>query len=165
MFNLIINFCVFVFIFYAMGNSARVILFGSKRKKRACSHGRAVRRRKAKVIKLNARTTKRPLRKKPQRLFVLNRFKASPNALALGNSPVRGNVAKRQKGCRFRQKKVSAMLTEGFSFPIPRAHVQVKTCPYNVNRVRTKMAAARAATTIIYYQFFYSCKTILATPK
>ena len=100
MFNLIINFCVFVFIFYAMGNSARVILFGSKRKKRACSHGRAVRRRKAKVIKLNARTTKRPLRKKPQRLFVLNRFKASPNALALG--------------------EVSAMLTEGFSFPIPR---------------------------------------------
>ena len=36
---------------------------------------------------------------------------------------------------------------------------------YNVNLVRTKMAAARAATTIIYYQFFYSCKTILATPK
>ena len=74
MFNLIINFCVFVFIFYAVGNSARVILLGSKRKKRAYSHGRTVRRRKAKVIKLNARTTKRPLRKKPQRLLVLNRF-------------------------------------------------------------------------------------------
>lgn len=68
MFNLIINFCVFVFIFYAVGNSARVILFGSKRKKRAYSHGRAVRRRKAKVIKLNARTTKRPLRKKRETL-------------------------------------------------------------------------------------------------
>ena len=74
MFNLIINFCVFVFIFYAVGNSARVILFGSKRKKRAYSHGRAVRRRKAKVIKLNDNATKRPLRKKPQRLLVLNRF-------------------------------------------------------------------------------------------
>lgn len=82
MFNLIINFCVFVFIFYAVGSSARAILFGSKRKKRAYPHGRAVRRRKAKVIKLNTNTTKRPLRKKPQRLLVLNRFKASPKVLS-----------------------------------------------------------------------------------
>ena len=84
MFNLLINFCVFVFIFYAVGRSARTILFGSRRKKRAYSHGRAVRRRKAKVIKLNTNTTKRPLRKKPQRLFVLNRFKASPDTLFRG---------------------------------------------------------------------------------
>ena len=103
MFHLIINFCVFVFIFYAVGNSARVILFGSRRKKRAYPHGRSVHIRKAKVIKLNAHTTKRPLRKKPQRLVV---FKASPRHFVSGNSPVRGNVAKRQKGCRFRQKKV-----------------------------------------------------------
>ena len=74
MFNLIINFCLFVFIFYAVGSSAMTILFGLKRKKRAYSQGRAVRRRKAKVIKLNARTTKRPLREKPQRFFVLKGF-------------------------------------------------------------------------------------------
>ena len=80
MFNLIINFCVFVFIFYAVGNSARAILFGSKRKKRAYSHGRAVRRRKAKVIKLNARTTKRPLRKKREVLNGKNRIGKRLNA-------------------------------------------------------------------------------------
>ena len=34
---------------------------------------------------------------------------------ALGNSPTGGNVAKRQKGCRFRQKKLSRMRLRGRS--------------------------------------------------
>ena len=65
MFNLLINFSVFVFIFYAVRWSARMILFGAKRKRRV-SHAavRAHNRRKAKVIKLNVQATKRPLRRK-----------------------------------------------------------------------------------------------------
>ena len=65
MFNLLINFCVFVFIFYAVRWSARMILFGTRRKSQV-SHaaGRAHSRRRAKIIKLNVQTTKKPLRKK-----------------------------------------------------------------------------------------------------
>lgn len=65
MFNLLINLCVFVFIFYAVRWSARMILSGTRRK-RQVSHaaGRAHNRRRAKIIKLNVQTTKKPLRRK-----------------------------------------------------------------------------------------------------
>lgn len=72
MFNVLINFCVFVFIFYAVGNSARIIVFGKRRKKRrAYAHGKPARRRNAKVIKLNVSPAKKPLRKTPQRLYFI----------------------------------------------------------------------------------------------
>ena len=71
MFNLLINFCVFVFIFYAVRWSARMILSGTRRK-RQVSHaaGRAHSRRRAKIIKLNVQTTKKPLRKKSSAVIV-----------------------------------------------------------------------------------------------
>ena len=71
MFNLLINLCVFVFIFYAVRWSARMILFGTRRK-RQVSHAavRAHNRRRAKVIKLNVQTTKKPLRKKSSAVIV-----------------------------------------------------------------------------------------------
>ncbi len=70
MFNLLINFCVFVFIFYAVRWSARMILFGTKRKRRV-SHAavRAQSRRRAKIIKLNVQTTKRNDRLKTRKGF------------------------------------------------------------------------------------------------
>ncbi len=74
MLNLLINFCLFVFIIYAVAGSAKAILLDSGRKrKRACANGAArakaahtnsAKRRKAKIIKLNAGTAKQPRRKK-----------------------------------------------------------------------------------------------------
>ena len=71
MFNLLINLCVFVFIFYAVRWSARMILFGTRRKRRV-SHAavRAHSRRRAKIIKLNMQMTKKPLRKKSSAVIV-----------------------------------------------------------------------------------------------
>ena len=71
MFNLLINLCVFVFIFYAVRWSARMILFGTRRKSQV-SHaaGRAHSRRRAKIIKLNMQMTKKPLRKKSSAVIV-----------------------------------------------------------------------------------------------
>lgn len=73
MLNFLINFCLFVFILYAVWGSARAILFGSKGKRKRAYHAESSTRRsqaqrnrtqrKAQIIKLRTHTTRKPQRK------------------------------------------------------------------------------------------------------
>ncbi len=70
MFNLLINLCVYVFIFYAVGRSASIIVFGRRRqRRRANASAKAVRRRKAGIVRLNVQTAKRNDRLKARKGF------------------------------------------------------------------------------------------------
>ena len=57
------NFCLFIFVFYAVSNSARVILFGNKKRKRKVIQRRNVRsraiKRKNNLIYINTQKTGR----------------------------------------------------------------------------------------------------------
>lgn len=69
MFNLLINFCLFVFICYAAAGSARAILFPDKRKKR-----RSVRRTATKAVR-------RPAKRKAQ-IIDLRRYQKNRSSAA-----------------------------------------------------------------------------------
>ncbi len=69
MFNVLFNFCLFIFICYAVSGAARAILFGgSRRRKRRVSSARRVSqatatKRKARIIRLEGTTNTAARRK------------------------------------------------------------------------------------------------------